>query len=135
MGGPPPKKFFPKFSKILGGWSQFSSALYGDPRVPSGIKILATVPWPTSAEKKSEISPKIDFLSSYKNVAHAKKVVAMRAYAPHKLSKVQPDRFNFRDFSSKKTNFELTAMHSASSESGKLRLSYDLEFWPGCSAS
>jgi len=49
-----------------------------------------------------EISPKIDFLSSYKNFARAKKVVAMRAEAPHKWSKVQPDQFNFRDFSSKK---------------------------------
>ena len=58
----------------------------------------------------------------------------MRAYAVHKWSKVQPDRFNFRDFSSKKPNFELTTMHSASSERRKLRLSYDLELWPGCSA-
>jgi len=51
----------------------------------------------------------------------------MRAYAPHKRAIVQPGRFNLRDFLRKKTNFELAAMHSASSEGGMLRLSYDLE--------
>jgi len=98
-------------------------------------KISATVPWPTSAEKNPQILTKIDFLWSYKDFPHAKNIGVMRAFAPHKWTKVQPDRFNFRDFSSKKTNFELAAMQSASSEGGKLRLSYDLEPRPACSTS
>jgi len=38
LGGPPPKKFFPNFPKILGVEASFSSALYGDPQGPSGIQ-------------------------------------------------------------------------------------------------
>ena len=52
-GRPTPKKVFPKFSKILRA---------------VGDKILATVPWPTSSEKNSEISPKIDDISSYAKI-------------------------------------------------------------------
>ena len=51
----------------------------------------------------------------------------MRADARRKWTKVQPDRFNFRVFFlTKKTNFKLAAMHSASHEGGILRLSYKL---------
>ena len=78
---------------------------------------------------------KIEFLSSYRNFPLAKNIGAMRAYAPHKWSKVQLDRWIPRDFKAKKTNFGLAAVHSASSEGGMLRLSYDLELWPACSAS
>ena len=90
-------------------------------------KILATVHWPTFPEKNSEFSPKIDFLSSYKNFPFANIGYIMRASAGYKWTKVQADRFNFRVFSSKKPTFELASMHSASSEGSKLRLSYDLE--------
>jgi len=81
--GPPgretPKKVFPNFLKNVRGRGQFfDCALRGPPR-PVRDNISATVPWPTSTEKNSEISPKIDFLSSYKIFAHAKKVVPMRA--------------------------------------------------------
>jgi len=78
-GRPTPQKVFPKFRKNLRGGGQFfECAKRGPPRAVRD-KILATVPWPIFAEKNSEFSPKIDFLSSYENVAHAKKVVAMRA--------------------------------------------------------
>jgi len=79
--------------------------------MPTGDKILAIVPWPTSSEKNSKISPKIDDFSSHAEVASKKKVESMHADRPYKWAKVHPNRFNFRDFSSKKTNFELAPMH------------------------
>jgi len=90
--GPPgrvtPKKVFPHFLKNLKGRGQFfDCAIRGPPR-PVRDKILATVPWPTFPEKNSEISRKIDFLSSYKNFPLAKKIVAIRADAVYKWTVV-----------------------------------------------
>ena len=137
--GPPgrltPKKVFPQFFKNLRGVVQVFVCSIRGPPSPVRDKISATVPWPIFAEKNSEILTKIDDFSSYEELAKPKNIWAMRTHTLHKWSKVQPDRFNFRDFSSKKPTFELAAMHSASSEGSKLRLSHDLELWPGCSAS
>ena len=38
----PQKSFFPNFPKILGNGASFSSALYGDPQGPPGIKAAKT---------------------------------------------------------------------------------------------
>ena len=109
LGRATPKKVFPHFLKNLRGRGQFfDCAIRGPPR-PVRDKILATVPRPTFPEKNSEISHKIDFLSSYKNFPLAKKFKAMRTDALYKWAKVQPDRFNFRSFKAKKPCFSSQA--------------------------
>jgi len=66
--GPPgratPQKVFPSFLKNLRGLGQFFDCAIQGPPVAVRDNILATVPWPISAEKNSEISRKIDDLSS-----------------------------------------------------------------------
>ena len=55
-GRPTTKKVFPQFLKNLrGGVQIFACGIRGPPR-PIGDKMLATVPWPTSSERNSEIS-------------------------------------------------------------------------------
>jgi len=76
LPGPPgratPKKVCPNFLKNLRVRGQFfGCAIRGPPR-PVRDKILETVLRPTFPEKNSEISPKIDFLSSYENFPLAK---------------------------------------------------------------
>jgi len=101
----------------------------GTPR-PIRDKISAIVPWPTSSEKNSEISPKIDDVSRYAKMGSEKKVGAMRAFAPYMWSKVHPRALIGEKISSKKPNIDLAPMHIASHEGGMLRLSYDLNFGP-----
>jgi len=66
---------------------------------------LATVPWPIFEKKNSEILTKIDDFSSCVKVAKLKKVVYMRAYAPHKWSKVQPRALIGEKLMAKKPTF------------------------------
>ena len=63
----PQKKFSQNFEKILGDGASFSSALHGDPQGTSGIKFWQLYLGPFWQEKNSEISPKIDDFSGYKN--------------------------------------------------------------------
>jgi len=87
-----PQKLFPNFSNLRGG-GKFSSALHGELHGPPGIKFWQLYHGPLPRVTKISHMPK--------NVA------TMRAYAPEKWDKVHSKRFNFRDFSSKKTIFEL----------------------------
>jgi len=87
------------------GGSKFSSALYGDPQGPSGIKFWQLYLGPFLIKKNSEILTKIDDFSSYVKVAKLKKVVYMRADAPHKWSKVQPRALIGEKLMAKKPTF------------------------------
>ena len=55
-------------------------------------KILETVPWPSSPQKNSKVSPKIVDFSSYTNFRPSKNIWAMRGGTPHNWTKVQPNR-------------------------------------------
>ena len=63
-----------------------------------------------------------------------KKVGTRRAYPPYMWSKVHPRAFDPEKIMGQKPNIDLAPMHKASHEGGMLRLSYDLELWPACSA-
>jgi len=90
-----PESFFPHFLKNLRGRGQFFDCAIRGRLRPVRDKILATVPWPTFPEKNSKFSPKIDFLSSYKNFPLAKIDYNMRADARYTWTRAYSPRFNF----------------------------------------
>jgi len=110
LGCPPTKTFSPNFPKILGMGSKFSSALYGDPQGPPGIKFWWLYLGPLPRKKFRNFAENRRFLELHKN-SNSKKVESMRTGPPSNWAKVHSNRFSFWDFSSKKTNFELAAIH------------------------
>ena len=90
-----PQKHFPKFSKILEDGSKFSSALYGDPQGPLGIKFRQLYLGPLPQKKIPNFRRKSNFYRVTK-ISHMPKCAPIPP--PRKWSKVQPDRFSFRDF-------------------------------------
>ena len=83
LGCPPPKKFFPNFSKILGEGTSFSSALNGDSQGPSGIKFRQLYLGPLPRKK----IPKFRSYSTISRVTrkfHQPRHSEMRALIPPK---------------------------------------------------
>ena len=71
---------------------------------------MGTVPWPTSPEKNSKVSPKFVDFSSYTNFRPSKKIEWMRPGPPYDTAKGDRRWLSPRDFKSKKLEIPLAPM-------------------------